>query len=1013
MQSFVASLVDKQGLCNTMLETFHTGRSRVVLFVHGFNSNVDTFVGDDQRHLFQHLQDNASILEHFDRAQYSYGTSLFRNSFVNHMKRAIRPDAKPLKTAASLSHTVENLQDGFQSLAEKYDDFVLVGHSMGGIVVKSLLTRLSESSRVKVSHFITLGTPHLGIPSISFNQFGKILGNRQFADLSSHNPFLQELNHAWDQIRLSVPHTFFYGLHDTIVPRKYGAPRNDLENCRALDADHFSICRPSETNRELVASLEAIILNSLTSVTWERLSYGTLKTICSDYKEREQLNDRTLVCFSNRIPELQLLEPHIENAASAEVGLLVATTAELNDRDTAALSVAAKKWSVALTFWDRRDLSALSKKYPQVGIQHGLIAVSPVKIPRSAPTLSINSIPESQIINRTRERDFIRRFEESSANALWVFGIAGVGKSVLVAAAVREFLKRYSATGVLRVTPKTDTTEFAKFLNDTFAKAGVHSFKSIYGNSKVSEEDRIATAVSILQQNRLLIVIDNFEAALSDQGDCLISNVLPIIRQLAEEGGKSKVIITSRAPVPKLLNALLRVESLDIEPLVPEQCETEYIPSLPRLSMAIDESEDWSIERVHAVTGGIPLALNLLDRYLSFHTLDEAHRKSSEKFQAYLIETIAGSETTNVFEALQLIAVLEGGVSVSLFEYLELTDVEVNQVAHSQLLSFNQLDNVFHMHTTVREAILKTMAFDKLRQLNLLAAQYLDFEYRGLHKDSKDRHFAERKRLAFLISASDYEGAARLLGRICTRYLSFNSHDELDQIIGRLRSRRLSKKAQAWLLNVDAHMGDFLRAFDETKSLYQKMVELSVDSDDYELASLSISNFATTKRRRGDFNGAIKDYWRAYRIARRDNSRKMVGSCLNNIAQAYAYLYQHEGGDADRVQRIFERAIQVRTMDGDKFRIAATYFHYGAFCITRHRNESNNASNWLERGRSLLRRSLELQVDQENFWLLDRTYEQLALAADLIGDEIKAVEFRSFAETQRLERDIYVSPRFH
>ena len=160
---------------------------------------------------------------------------------------------------------------------------------MGGILTKMMITRLPTLLRQKITHFITVGTPHLGIPSIALNQLGVLLGNKQLNDLNSHNKTIRELNFKWDKIRDSIPHTFLFGIHDDVVPRKYAVPRDDEFNCIPVNADHSSICRPVDQFSEIVRKVSALLLNSLSSIVWERLDYETFERILNEYAANEGL----------------------------------------------------------------------------------------------------------------------------------------------------------------------------------------------------------------------------------------------------------------------------------------------------------------------------------------------------------------------------------------------------------------------------------------------------------------------------------------------------------------------------------------------------------------------------------------------------------------------------------------------------------------------------------------------------------------------------------------------------
>ncbi len=996
-----------------MLEVFGVGRPRIVLFVHGFNDDKTAFLGDSDRHFFSYLQTDPAVRENFDWGQYIYQTGIFGNSPLSVVARALKPDADPLRTIESLESIAEHFVSEFVDLCESYEKIVLIGHSLGGLIIKLLLTRLPKGELQRVAHFVTLATPHLGIPSISLGRFGRLLGNRQISDLASYSSTLRELGFQWEEVRHFVPHTFLFGIHDTAVPRKLSVPRNDEENCIPVEADHFSICRPKGLEDEVVSRVRRVLLSSLTNITWEHVDHDTLKDLVADYAQKEGLANHSILAFTGFVQVRDGLLQQIAAAGVANQTILVAVTATLTDRHLAMIISWSSRKNVNLIVWDKRDLEALAKSYPEISIRRNLVAVSPTDVPKTIPQRAMLALSKGDLINRQKERRFISDFLDSEDAVLWLIGIAGVGKSVLTADLISSSAKHFVGIGVFRFSEHTHDSEILKFLNDTFLSIGSREFQILYGNSKLSDHDRIEMAVKILRTNRLLIVLDNFEVVQNASGECTIAVLAKLIEALCEQDSPSKIIVTTRLMPNQIQRSSFHSELLELKPFDVSQCQHEYIPSLQRLSEVVANHADWNSSRIHAVTGGIPLALNLLDAYLATHSFDQAYQISVEKFQAYLVGSIMDQQNESVTRTLRIIALLDGAAPASLFEFLELSPETISVLTRSPILQYNSKERCYMMHASICDAICSQTDAEQSATLHLMIASFLRFQNSDLHPDDKSRHFDERRRVLHLMNASRYEDAAELLGRIGTRFLSFNSVDGLRALINRLKSKGISLKARAWLLNVEAHIGDFSRSFDETRKLYNEMNLLAAKTRDTELISLARSNFGTTKRRRGDFASALRYYWSAYRIAAKNQHRKMMGSTLNNIGQTYMYMYEKSGEYGEQAVKVFERAIQVRNIENDQFRIAATYFHYGNFYIMRYQRERRNHDNWLEQGYALLRRSLELQVEQENFWNLDRTYEALAKYGELSGQTEKQKYYQTLAKDQKLERDIYVSPRFH
>ncbi len=993
-----------------MLKVHGGTKSRIIIFVHGFNSNPSTFVGDNGSSFFDLLKTTSAIEQEFDWGYYSYESKLFAPNILSRVIRLITPSSTPLRKSNSIIDISEHLKSELMNMCEQYDEWYFICHSMGGLIAKSLIVNLPLQYRSKVKNYITLCTPHLGVPSIILNKLANILGNKQYSDLGANEQTIRDLNHNWHDIKNSVNHTFFYGLYDEIVPKKYSISKDDEENGIPLEDDHFSVTRPTKEGDEVVRKITQILVKSLSSISWSKLTNDSLLNVSKKYAEKEGLNSKFITIYikENSVSWTELKNNLDENNA---LRILFVSRDIFSEVDHIRILSKANELSIKVTLWDRRDLSALSEKYPEIGIKLGLVLRTQILLPKNKPTRVTTSLPEGDLINRTKERNSIETFLESSSSIVFLYGMTGVGKSVLASSCLYTKRHYFIGSGVLKLSSQIDLAEILKFFNEIFVSAGFLGFQSIYGNPKMDDIVRIECIVNILVDNKFLVLLDNFEDLQMQEGGCSIPLMEEFLSALAERDSLSKILITTRTQPQNNISLLKGVKLLRIDPFNVDQCETEYIPSLPSLSNAITSNSSWNYEKIHTMTAGIPLILNLLNSYVDSHSLDLAYKQSIEKFRTFLVQSIVNFELPVISETLQLASLLDDGISFDFFEFLKLSQNHISVLSRSPVLQFNPQESCYIMHPAISEAIQSEMEPSLLISLHIKAFQYLEYRFASYHRDDKIRHFSERRRVRHLISAGNVNDAAELLGRIGTRYLSFNSSDDLRLLLQRLRNSILSKKALAWLINVEAHMGDFKRAFEATNQLYFDMLKTAEESGDNELIALSLSNCGSVLRRKGMFKKALKYYWSSYRHAVKNDYKKIQGSVLNNIGQTYTYLLDVDTIYALYAKKVFDRAISIRSFQQDYFRLSATLYNYGEFHIKAYMNDKKNKER-LDKGYFLLDKSLQLQLDQENFWLLDRTYESLASFWLLKGNNEKYKEYKNLSKTQKINKEIYVNPRY-
>lgn len=222
---------------------------KLIIFVHGFNSskskawvNFPSLVRDDDE------------LRDFNIVLYGYRTKLCIES------GSIREEGNLL---ASFLHDI------IRGNHQKPRRVVLVGHSMGGLVImRALLTLERDHPEVLHEHdfrVATFGTPYMGVENTRL--LPPFCGNKQTEGLALFNAdlfettqeFAQRFNQGQEGRRItpSVPLYTFYGKDDKLVPPASACGYN-AKHCQVVDGDHTAIVKP-ETRKHLAYSKVRLI----------------------------------------------------------------------------------------------------------------------------------------------------------------------------------------------------------------------------------------------------------------------------------------------------------------------------------------------------------------------------------------------------------------------------------------------------------------------------------------------------------------------------------------------------------------------------------------------------------------------------------------------------------------------------------------------------------------------------------------------------------------------------------
>lgn len=166
-------------------------QKRIILFVHGLNSSAATWL------TFVAQAFAVPELQPFDFGLFSYQTSLF--SRLNVFQRLPRPEDWAKVLASVIRNTVLN--------QERYDAYVLVGHSMGGLVSKFAIRYLLEDDLPAASRLhslFTYGTPNHGSDRAS--AVGAFF-SPDLALLRASSASIQDLQTFWNTRISATPDT--------------------------------------------------------------------------------------------------------------------------------------------------------------------------------------------------------------------------------------------------------------------------------------------------------------------------------------------------------------------------------------------------------------------------------------------------------------------------------------------------------------------------------------------------------------------------------------------------------------------------------------------------------------------------------------------------------------------------------------------------------------------------------------------------------------------------------------
>lgn len=244
----------------------------LAVFVHGFTGNYLSTWGE-----FPQLLTKDPRLLHYDFLFWGYSSTLLlpqENQLLDSLFQLFTQFLSKHQTNQHIEIIAQGLQTELKYLDE-YDNIILIGHSLGGLVIRSYIIQNLKENKVdnqdrinKINKIILFGTPNEGL-DVANNELLSALNN-QINDVGSYNEFINTLREDWVEFVFKNKNIKFIslmvaGVDDYFVPfdqvTKYFRDSKEL-----TQGNHYSMVKPKTIND----TSYKIIANNLLMVEHEK-----------------------------------------------------------------------------------------------------------------------------------------------------------------------------------------------------------------------------------------------------------------------------------------------------------------------------------------------------------------------------------------------------------------------------------------------------------------------------------------------------------------------------------------------------------------------------------------------------------------------------------------------------------------------------------------------------------------------------------------------------------------------
>lgn len=277
----------------------------VVLFVHGLGGSEDTW-----GHFEKFLTADKGL--GVDVRYYEYPSPILGIPVIGLVKNICQYISTLRNKVSFKFSSIQDLAQGLKTYIDEYlqdyDEIILVGHSLGGLIIRQYLLSENIANRTtKIQKIALYAVPNLGSALAAIGRLFSGKNNPHVQQLCTNTDFLELLNENWSRssVERNLDITFIVGGKDSIVTKQSaeGSFRNNGGEPKFIpDRGHINIVKP-ECENDLAYTILRNIIKKKISITnnlmsgcklvseWAKSREFYTFPFCVDDKRRKYLEE--------------------------------------------------------------------------------------------------------------------------------------------------------------------------------------------------------------------------------------------------------------------------------------------------------------------------------------------------------------------------------------------------------------------------------------------------------------------------------------------------------------------------------------------------------------------------------------------------------------------------------------------------------------------------------------------------------------------------------------------------
>lgn len=174
------------------------------------------------------------------------------------------------KNYLGINELADALKTYIDEMHRSADEIVLVGHSMGGLIIRQYLLNMNAAREVpKVNKIVLYAVPNNGSELAKVVGWLSLFKNPQLVNLKKGSAYLDELNRSWNvaNIEAKFDLTVVVGGNDRVVTAQSARGTFPYSMIKVIpEAGHIDICKPATSESLSYQILRNAILKKNTYI---------------------------------------------------------------------------------------------------------------------------------------------------------------------------------------------------------------------------------------------------------------------------------------------------------------------------------------------------------------------------------------------------------------------------------------------------------------------------------------------------------------------------------------------------------------------------------------------------------------------------------------------------------------------------------------------------------------------------------------------------------------------------